>query len=115
MRITAGFSRLRLPEVWIRSVSFEPDRVVVGVASRRRRLVSEVLVFDTASREPSAPSVGMAHLDLRVWRLEIRAGLRRVRCHEHGAHVESVPFARAGARFTRDFENLVAWLATTTD
>ncbi|MCA1679248.1 MAG: transposase, partial [Actinobacteria bacterium] len=27
----------------------------------------------------------------------------------------AVPFARDGARFTRDFENLVAWLATKTD
>ena len=34
---------------------------------------------------------------------------------EHGALVEGVPFARDGARFTRDFDNLVAWLATKTD
>jgi transposase len=32
-----------------------------------------------------------------------------------GVHVEGVPFARHGARFTRDFEDLVAWLATKTD
>jgi transposase len=55
------------------------------------------------------------HLDLGRWRLEVRARLRRVRCPEHGVHVEGVPFARDGARFTRDFENLVAWLATKTD
>ena len=30
-------------------------------------------------------------------------------------HVEGVPFARDGARFTRDFEDLVAWLMTKTD
>ena len=29
--------------------------------------------------------------------------------------MEGVPFARDGARFTRDFENLVVWLATKTD
>ncbi|HVC04923.1 MAG TPA: ISL3 family transposase [Candidatus Acidoferrales bacterium] len=29
--------------------------------------------------------------------------------------MEGVPFARDGARFTRDFENLIAWLATKTD
>ncbi len=29
--------------------------------------------------------------------------------------VEGVPFARDSARFTRDFDDLVAWLATTTD
>ncbi len=28
---------------------------------------------------------------------------------------EAVPFARAGSRFTRDFEDLVGWLATTMD
>jgi len=30
-------------------------------------------------------------------------------------HVEGVPFARDGAEFTRDFENLAAWLASKTD
>ena len=55
------------------------------------------------------------HLDLGVWRLEVHARLRRLRCPEHGVHVEGVPFARDGARFTRDFENLVAWLMTKTD
>ena len=33
----------------------------------------------------------------------------------HGARTESVPFARPGSEFTRDFECLVAWLATRTD
>lgn len=47
--------------------------------------------------------------------MEVHARLRRLRCPEHGALVEGVPFARDGARFTRDFEDLVAWLATTTD
>ena len=54
-------------------------------------------------------------VDLGLWRLEVRCRLRRLRCPEHGAHVEGVPFARDGARFTRDFEDVVAWLATKTD
>ena len=54
-------------------------------------------------------------MDLGVWRLEVRCRLRRLRCPEHGVLVEAVPFARPGARFTRDFEGLVAWLATKTD
>jgi transposase len=54
-------------------------------------------------------------LDLGRWRLEVHARLRRLRCPEHGVLVEGVPFARDGARFTRDFENLIAWLATKTD
>jgi hypothetical protein len=40
VRVTAAFSRLlRLPGVWVRGVVFEPDRVVVTVALRRRLLV----------------------------------------------------------------------------
>ena len=48
-------------------------------------------------------------------RLVTRARLRRLRCPEHGVPVEGVPFARYGAHFTRDFDDLVAWLATKTD
>ena len=41
MRVTTALSRLlRLEGVWIRKVQFEPDRVVVDVALRRRRLSS---------------------------------------------------------------------------
>jgi transposase len=32
-----------------------------------------------------------------------------------GARTEGVPFARPGSEFTRDFERLLAWLATRTD
>ena len=45
----------------------------------------------------------------------MRAELRRLDCPTHGVRTEGVPFARAGARFTRDFEDLVAFLATKTD
>ena len=55
------------------------------------------------------------HLDLGHWRLEVRAELRRLTCPSHGVRTEGVPFARAGSRFTRDFEDLVGWLATTMD
>ncbi|MCA1701154.1 MAG: ISL3 family transposase, partial [Actinobacteria bacterium] len=55
------------------------------------------------------------HLDLGVWRLEVHARLRRLWCPIHHARTEAVPFARADSDFTRDFEALVAWLATRTD
>ena len=35
----------------------------------------------------------------------------RIRCPEHGVHVEAVPWARGNSRFTRDFEDWVACLA----
>jgi transposase len=117
MRVTAAFSRLLdLPGVWVKKVRFEPDRVVVTVALRRRRLHCPKCSYATRHRENRQKHESVwRHLDLGVWRLEVHAMLRRLRCPEHGVHVEGVPFARDGAQFTRDFENLAAWLASKTD
>jgi transposase len=117
MRVSAAFSRLlSLPGVWVHKVSFEPGRVVVHVALRRKKLVCPKCAFSTMARENEQHHDSIwRHLDLGTWRLEVHARLRRLRCPEHGVHVEGVPFARDGARFTRDFDDLVAWLATKTD
>jgi transposase len=117
MRVTAAFSRLlRLPGVWVRGVDFQEGRVVVAVVLRRRRLVCPECSFSTRSRyDTRRVASGWRHLDLGVWRLELRAELRRVCCPTHGVRVEAVPFARAGSRFTRDLEDLVGFLATTAD
>ena len=48
------------------------------------------------------------HLDLGVWRVEVRATLRRLHYPTHGVVVETVPFARPGAHLTRDFDDLLA-------
>jgi len=45
----------------------------------------------------------------------VRASLRRLRCPAHGVVVEGVAFARPRARLTRDFDDLLAWLATRMD
>lgn len=52
---------------------------------------------------------------IRKWRcldhdtkmVYIKANLVRVNCPEHGVHVEAVPWARPGSRFTRVFEQTV--------
>jgi transposase len=117
MRVSTAFSRLlRLSGVWVRSVKFEPRRVVVTVALRRRCLHCPKCSYSTRHRENKQDhDSSWRHLDLGVWQLEVHARLRRLRCPVHGVHVEGVPFARDGARFTRDFEDLVAWLTTKTD
>ncbi len=110
MRVCTAFSRLLdLPGVWVRSVRFEPDRVVVTVALRRRCLQCPKCSYSTRHRENTQHDDSVWRgLDLGRWRLVVHARLRRLRCPVHGVHVEGVPFARDGARFTGDFENLVA-------
>jgi transposase len=117
MRLTAAFSRLlRLDGIWVRRVRFETGRIVVDVALRRRHLVCPECGHRRRGRFDTRPvDSTWRHLDLGVWRLEVHAQLRRLWCPIHGARTEAVPFARAGSDFTRDFEALVAWLATRTD
>jgi transposase len=117
MRVNAGFSRLlRLDGIWVRGVRFSTDRVVVSVALRRRRLCCPLCGYSTRHRHNRQQvESSWRHLDLGSWRLELRAQLRRLECPQHGVRVEGVPFARHGSGFTRDFEALVAWLATKTD
>jgi transposase len=117
VRVTTAFSRLlRLPGVWVRKVRFEPDRVIVEVALRRERLVCPECGYSVRARKDTRPENSVwRHLDLGVWRLEVHCRRRRLWCPVHGARTEGVPFARPGAEFTRDFECLVAWLATRTD
>ena len=105
----------------MRGVSF-PDAgsdahtVVVEVGLRRKRLACPLCGFTTRARYDTRPvSSTWRHLDFGRWRVQLRAGLRRLRCPTHGVRVEAVPFARHRSGFTRDFEDLVAFLATKTD
>jgi transposase len=50
-------------------------------------------------------------LDLGTTFCFLEAEAPRVRCRRHGVVVASVPWARHDARFTRAFEDQVAWLA----
>jgi len=53
-------------------------------------------------------------LDLGATYTWIEAQAPRVSCGEHGIVVAGVPWARHDCRFTRDFEDQVAWLAVHT-
>jgi transposase len=56
------------------------------------------------------------HLDLGGSRLWVRAEIRRLHCRRCGrVRTELVPWARPKARHTRDFQDVVAWLAQRTD
>ena len=51
------------------------------------------------------------HLDLGRTRCLIECELRRLWCRDCGVRFEAVPWARSGSRYTRDFEDVAAWLA----
>jgi transposase len=111
VRVTTAFNRLlRLPGASVTDVCFSPQGVLVELRLTRRRAACSGCgqVFagmrDRAERR-------WRHLDLGGQRCYLLYRLRRVRCPDCGVHVEAVPFARRGARHTRDFEDMVALLA----
>lgn len=55
--------------------------------------------------------------DLSPWGvpMELRAEVRRVKCRTCGVRTMHVPWARVGSRFTRRFEDEVAWFLQRTD
>ncbi len=117
MRVTTAFNRLlRLDGVNVVDVAFGSALIVVTVVLRRRRLVCGHCGHTTRHRYDTRPVESRwRHLDVGVWRVELRATLRRLRCPTHGVVVEGVGFARPRAKLTRDFDDLLAWLATRMD
>jgi transposase len=111
VRATTAFNRaLRLPGAWVSDVSFAAEGVIVTVGLRRRRRVCS-----------SCGQLGAAihgrrvkrwrHLDLGSCRCVIECELRRLYCPDCGVRYEAVPWARPGSSYTRDFEDVVAFLA----
>jgi transposase len=103
---------LRLPGASIVDVSFGVEGVIVTVRLRRRRRVCsrcgqtgrQLEIHDRRLKR-------WRHLDLGANRCVIECELRRLRCRDCGVHLEWVPWARPDAYHTRDFEDVVAWLA----
>jgi len=59
----------------------------------------------------SGQSRSWRHLDMGRTRCRVRCRIARVACLRCGVRAEAVPWARAGARFTRAFEDTCAVLA----
>jgi transposase len=112
MRVTTAFNRmLAIPGASVCSASFEPEGVVVELRLRRRRLVCPRCGclarggYDRRRRR-------WRHLDLAGRRCFLEYELRRFPCPGCRRIVsEAVPWARAGARHSRAFDQLVACLA----
>jgi transposase len=111
VRVTTAFNRmLGLPGAWVRDVQFGDQAVIVTVALRRKRPICSgcgargLKIKDHRAKR-------WRHLDVGGLRCVIECELRRLYCPGCGDLPEAVEWARGGARYTRDFDDLVAWLA----
>jgi transposase len=112
MRVSTAFNRLlRLPGASVIDVSFGAEGVIVTVRLRRRRRVCSRCGQTGRLAIHGRRVKRWRHLDLGASRCIIECELRRLWCRSCGAQFEAVPWARAGSRYTRDFEDVVAWLA----
>jgi transposase len=111
VRVTTAFNRmLGLPGAWVRDVEFGERAVIVSVALRRKQPVcSGCGVPGLQIKDHRVKR--WRHLDLGGVRCVIECRLRRLYCPGCGDLPEMVEWARGGARYTRDFDDLTAWLA----
>ncbi|MCA1677550.1 MAG: ISL3 family transposase [Actinobacteria bacterium] len=111
MRVTTAFNRLlRLPGASVIDVCLGGEGVTVVVRLRRRRRVCSSC-GQLGTRIHARRVKRWRHLDLGATRCVIECELRRLDCPDCGVRYEAVPWARAGSGYTRDFEDVVAWLA----
>ena len=111
MRVTTAYNRmLGLPGAWVRDVEFGEGAMIVTVVLRRKRPVCSgcgargLKIKDHRVRR-------WRHLDVGGLRCVIESRLRRLYCPGCGDLPELVEWARGGARYTREFDDLTAWLA----
>jgi transposase len=112
VRVTTALNRLlRLPGAAVIDVSFGSEGVIVTVRLRRRRRVCGCCGQTGRLEIHDRRTKRWRHLDLGSNRCVIECELRRLRCIDCGVHLEAVSWARHASHHTRDFEDLVAWLA----
>jgi transposase len=97
----------------VEEVVFEEDAVVVRVRPRRRD-ASRCGMCGRRARgyDRGEGARRWRALDLGTTKAFIEAEAPRVECPRHGVVVARTAWARHGSRFTRAFEQQVAWLAT---
>ena len=115
MRVTTAFNKmLSIPSASVASVEFTPEGVVVGLRRRNGRPVCPCGWRASGSYDSSVRR--WRHLDLGASKLLLEAEIRRLHCQRcQRVRTEAVPWARPRARHSRDFEDVVAWLAQRAD
>ena len=115
MRVTTAYNRmLGLPGVWVRDVAFGAEGMVVTVCLRRKRpLCSGCGAGGLKVKDQRVKR--WRHLDVGGGRCLIECRLRRLYCPGCGDLPEMVEWARGGARYTRDFDDLTGRHEAPTD
>ncbi|MCA1681165.1 MAG: ISL3 family transposase, partial [Actinobacteria bacterium] len=115
MRATTAFNKmLAIPGATVVEVSFTPEGVVVGLRRRFRQLTCPCGFKARAAYDRSTRR--WRHLDLGACRLLLECEIRRVDCSRcKRVRTEQVPWARPRARHSKDFEDVVAFLAQRVD
>jgi transposase len=111
VRLTTVFNKLlNLQGTRVQTVAFDFDTITVGVvptAPKHRCPQCKHTSwgsYDGKQRQ-------WRHVALGRWRVELSYRICRLVCPEHGVITEAVPWAEPESRFTKDFEDLVAWAA----
>lgn len=106
---------LGMKRVRVRGCEFEGGGLVIDVAPTTR--IARCSGCGCRVRRLYDRRLGRRwrHLDLGGMRVELRYDLRRVDCPRCGIRVELVPWAEPDSKFTRPFEEQVAYLAQRMD
>jgi transposase len=115
VRVTTAFNRvLGLDGAWVTAVEFTDAGIVISVHSR-----TKVHRCPCGWRTRARYDVSRRrwrHLDFGASRVWIEADLARIDCHAcERVRTEEVTWARPGARHSRDFEQVIGWLAQRMD
>jgi transposase len=116
VRVTTLFNRiLGLAGASVASVAFTADGLVLGLRRQRhRRLLCPCGVKTWARYDSSRRR--WRHLDFGACQVWLEADVYRIDCVGcRKVRTEQVPWARPGARHSRDFEDVVVWLAQRMD
>jgi transposase len=115
VRVSTVFNRaLALEGTLVQSVSFT-DRGIILSVTRRGRLYRCPCGWATRARYDVSRR-RWRHLDLFAQQTWLEADIARIDCHAcEQIRTEDVPWARPGARCTRQVEDKIAWLAQRMD
>ncbi|MGH9044522.1 MAG: ISL3 family transposase [Acidimicrobiales bacterium] len=115
MRVTTAFNKMMaIVGASVSGVTFGPDGTVVTLRRQRGKHRCPCgwatwAIYDRSVRR-------WRHLDLGASRCFLEAEICRIDCRQcHRVRTEEVSWARPGARHTRDFQDVVCWLAQRVD